>query len=75
MFNISYRKVGGLSFIKIGRLSLSFSVAPEYRPIGSSAEARQAAKAARQARLQRKLGKAYEAGESFGLYLASRGVR
>lgn len=31
---VSYRKVGGLRFLKIGRLSLSVCVARSYRPIG-----------------------------------------
>jgi len=34
MFNISYRKVGGLRFIKIGRLTIMFCVSQCYRPIG-----------------------------------------
>jgi hypothetical protein len=31
MFNISYKRVGRLSFLKIGRLTLSWSIASEYR--------------------------------------------
>jgi hypothetical protein len=31
---VSYRKVGGLRFLKVGRLSLSFCVTRVYRPIG-----------------------------------------
>lgn len=31
---VDTRKVGGLRFIKIGRLTLSYSVARSYRPIG-----------------------------------------
>lgn len=33
MFNISYRRVGGLRFIKIGRLCFSFCITAEYRAI------------------------------------------
>lgn len=36
MFNISYRKVGGLTFVKLGRLTFSFSVAPAYRDFNST---------------------------------------
>jgi hypothetical protein len=32
IFNISYRKIGGLRFLKIGRLTLSWSLAQAYRP-------------------------------------------
>jgi hypothetical protein len=32
IFNVSYRKVGGLRFLKIGRLTLSWSIAERYRP-------------------------------------------
>jgi hypothetical protein len=32
IFNISYRKIGGLRFLKIGRLTLSWSLAERYRP-------------------------------------------
>jgi hypothetical protein len=31
---VSYRKVGGLRFLKVGRLSVSFCVCRTYRPIG-----------------------------------------
>ena len=31
---VSYRKVGGIRFLKLGRLTLSMSVSREYRPIG-----------------------------------------
>lgn len=31
--NISYRKVGGLRFVKIGRLTFSWSVSREYRSL------------------------------------------
>jgi hypothetical protein len=32
ILNISYRKVGGLRFLKIGRLTLSWALAERYRP-------------------------------------------
>jgi hypothetical protein len=32
MLNISYRRVGGLRFLKVGRLTLSWSIAAEYKP-------------------------------------------
>lgn len=31
--NVSFRKVGGLRFLKIGRLTVSFCVTAKYRPI------------------------------------------
>ena len=31
--NICTRKVGGIRFTKIGRLTLSFSISKEYRPL------------------------------------------
>jgi hypothetical protein len=34
IFNWSYRKVGVLRFLRIGRLTLSWSIAHAYRPIG-----------------------------------------
>jgi hypothetical protein len=33
MFHISMRRVGGLRFIKIGRLCFSFCLTREYRPL------------------------------------------
>ena len=33
MFNFSYRRVGGLRFVKLGRLVFSFCIANEYRPL------------------------------------------
>lgn len=33
VWNITWRKVGGLWFVKVGRLTLSFSVARAYRPL------------------------------------------
>jgi hypothetical protein len=32
MFNVSYRKVGGPRFLKIGRLCFSWCVTAEYKP-------------------------------------------
>lgn len=32
-FNISWRKVGGLRFLKLGRLTLMFCVSNSYRPL------------------------------------------
>lgn len=34
MFNISTRKVGGIRFVKIGKLCFSFCTTTEYKPIG-----------------------------------------
>jgi hypothetical protein len=31
--NLSYRRVGGLRFLKIGRLTLSWSIATAYKPL------------------------------------------
>lgn len=31
--NISTRRVGGLRFIKIGRINIAFSLSREYRPL------------------------------------------
>lgn len=35
MFNVDYRRVGGLRFLKLGRLTVSWSVSAVYRPIGA----------------------------------------
>jgi hypothetical protein len=35
LVNASYRKVGGLRFLKLGRLCFSFCVTREYRAIGA----------------------------------------
>ena len=32
-FNISYRKVGGLTFIKVGRFTFMVCLSKEYRPL------------------------------------------
>lgn len=37
MLNISHRRVGGLRFIKLGRLTVSFSVSKAYKPLKGSA--------------------------------------
>jgi hypothetical protein len=54
-FNVEARKVGGMTFLKLGRLTISFSVSPEYRPLGSNAAAKAARKEAAKARLSRRL--------------------
>lgn len=33
VLNVCWRRVGGLFFIKVGRLTVSFSVSREYRPL------------------------------------------
>jgi hypothetical protein len=33
ILNLSARKVGGLTFIKLGRLTLSFSVSRRFKPL------------------------------------------
>ena len=33
MFNISYRKVGGISFLKLGLFTISWSVSKVYKPL------------------------------------------
>lgn len=33
MFNISTRRIGGIRFLKIGRLTISFAVARQYKPL------------------------------------------
>jgi hypothetical protein len=35
LINASYRRVGGLRFLKLGRLCFSFCVTREYRAIGA----------------------------------------
>lgn len=35
MFNISWRLVGGLRFLKIGRFTFMFCISREFRPIGA----------------------------------------
>lgn len=34
VFNVSCRKVGGITFLKVGRFNVSFSVSKSYKPIG-----------------------------------------
>ena len=36
MLNVSYRKVGGLHFLKLGRLTFMFCLSKQYRPLPSS---------------------------------------
>lgn len=38
VFNVSSRKVGGIWFVKIGRLTFSFCVSRAYHPVGAAAE-------------------------------------
>jgi hypothetical protein len=33
MFNVSYRKVGGLRFLKLGRLTFMWCVSRQYKPL------------------------------------------
>lgn len=33
MFNVSWRRVGGLRFLKLGRITLMFCLSREYRPL------------------------------------------
>jgi len=33
MFNISYRKVGGLNFLKLGRFTFMVCLSRQYRPL------------------------------------------
>ena len=33
MFNICTRRIGGIRFVKIGRLFISFGLSREYRPL------------------------------------------
>jgi hypothetical protein len=35
LINIDYRKVGGMRFLKIGRLNLSWSISDQFKPIGA----------------------------------------
>jgi hypothetical protein len=34
MFNVSTKKVGGIRFLKLGKLCLSFCVTEKFKPIG-----------------------------------------
>jgi len=34
VINADYRRVGGIRFVKIGRLTFSFCISRSYRPIG-----------------------------------------
>lgn len=33
MLNVSFRRVGGLRFVKLGRITISWSIARRYRPL------------------------------------------
>lgn len=35
LFNISTRRVGGIRFLKVGRLTFAFSVSRAYRPLNA----------------------------------------
>lgn len=37
IFNFSFRRVGGLRFLKLGRFTFMFCVSREYRPLGRTA--------------------------------------
>lgn len=37
-FNVDWKKVGGIWFVKIGRLNFSFCVSRAYSPVGAPAE-------------------------------------
>jgi hypothetical protein len=45
MLNISTRKVGGLRFIKIGRLTMMFCVSRAYRPLSDAGSIRRSKRA------------------------------
>lgn len=36
LFNFDTRRVGGIRFLKLGRLTFSFCVSAEFRPIGGA---------------------------------------
>lgn len=36
LFNIDIRRVGGLTWVRVGRLTFAFNVAREYRPFASA---------------------------------------
>ena len=40
MFNISYRKVGGLRFLKVGRLTFMWCVSRQYKPLSNAGSRR-----------------------------------
>ena len=75
MFNFDFLQVGGMRFVRIGRLTISFSVSAAYQPFGANAAQRLAERQARAARTQRKVAKAFARGESFGRYLAAQAFR
>jgi hypothetical protein len=75
MFNFSHRKVGGLTFIRLGRLTLSFSVGSSYRPLGANTEQRQAIIDARREAQHRREARAFAQGERVGRYYAAKSFR
>lgn len=64
--NIASRKVGGMRIIKIGRLTLSFSVSREFRPFAKEAKPR------KRRITERMLLQAWEQGVMTGMRLAKR---
>lgn len=40
MFNLDYRTVGAIRFLKVGRLTVSWSVSQQFRPIGATERVR-----------------------------------
>ena len=38
LFNISVTRVGGLTWVKVGRFTMAFAVSAEFRPIGAKRE-------------------------------------
>lgn len=67
VFNIDYRRVGGMTFLKIGRLTLSWSISSEFKPLGADTAAKaEARKAKREAARQRIAGKAWSWGYRAG---------
>jgi len=34
MFNVSMKKVGGIRFIKLGKLCFSYCITKEFKPVG-----------------------------------------
>jgi hypothetical protein len=35
MFNVSMKKVGGIRFIKLGKLCFSYCITKEFKPVGA----------------------------------------
>jgi lipid-binding SYLF domain-containing protein len=73
MINLSIKRVGGLTFVKVGRLTLSFSVAQAYQPIGANAETKAAKAQARKARQAARRHYAWLQGLHYGHWEAGLG--